>query len=158
MDKSTFTNEILNMERSLYHVAKTILKRDSDCEDAVQEAILKAYTKLDTLRQEKFFKSWVTRILLNECYKISNARKKTVPLEDYHEDKNTPSEDSSLDVYEAICCLKENIRVTIVLFYIEGYSIKEISGILRIPEGTVKSRLSTGRKLMKCILQRGKQP
>ena len=61
MTKSAFIKEVHDAEAMLYHVAKSILKNDADCCDAVQETLLKAYEKLDTLKKEKFFRTWITR-------------------------------------------------------------------------------------------------
>ena len=66
MTKSAFIKEVHDAEAMLYHVAKSILKNDADCCDAVQETLLKAYEKLDTLKKEKFFRTRITRILINE--------------------------------------------------------------------------------------------
>lgn len=69
MNKDLFIDRVLEAERTLYHVSKTILSVDQDCEDAVQSAILKAYEKLNTLKEDQYFKTWIIRILLNECYR-----------------------------------------------------------------------------------------
>ena len=67
MTKDVFIKEVRDAEAMLYHISKSILKNDSDCGDAVQETILKAYEKLPTLKKEKYFRTWITRILINEC-------------------------------------------------------------------------------------------
>lgn len=56
MNKEQFTGEVLAAEKSMYCVAKSILGRDEDCADAMQNAILNAYRKLDSLKEEKFLK------------------------------------------------------------------------------------------------------
>lgn len=61
---------ILNSERQLYSTAKTILFRDEDCADAIQETIVKAFSKIETLRNDKYAKTWLMRILMNECYTL----------------------------------------------------------------------------------------
>ena len=85
MTKSAFIKEVHDAEAMLYHVAKSILKNDADCCDAVQETLLKAYEKLDTLKKEKFFRTWITRILINECNGIIRKRKNIIPYEEYME-------------------------------------------------------------------------
>ena len=72
--------EVHDAEAMLYHVAKSILKNDADCCDAVQETLLKAYEKLDTLKKEKFFRTWITRILINECNGIIRKRKNIISV------------------------------------------------------------------------------
>ena len=83
MTKDAFIREVREAEAMLYHVSKSILKNDSDCGDAVQETLLKAYEKLPTLKREKFFRTWITRILINECKGILRRRKNVIPYEDY---------------------------------------------------------------------------
>lgn len=153
MDKESFSQAVLGCEHTLYRVAKSILFCDSDCEDAVQEAILKAYKKINTLKDEQYFKTWLVRILINECYRINKSEHKTYNIEDFSSVCNRDNSDVSHELYAAIIKLPEKIRITIVLFYIEGYSVTEIKGILKIPEGTVKSRLSTGRKQLKIYME-----
>lgn len=149
MNKTDFTKKVLEAEATLYHVAKSILLYDRDCEDAVQEAILKAYEKLNTLRDETYFKTWLTRILINECYRIQRSSRPAVPYEDYLLDQTSADKKDYSDLYHAITQLPPRIRVTVVLYYVDGYSVEEIKEILSIPAGTVKSRLAKGRKLLK---------
>ena len=152
MDNNEFSLKVLEAEQSLYNVAKTILYCESDCEDAVQNAILKAYLKIHTLKKEQFFKTWLTRILINECYSKLRENKRIVPYEEYMQEAAAEEEDCS-EIYTAIMSLKKNIRITVELYYIEGYSVSEIKDILKIPAGTVKSRLYKGRSLLKSILK-----
>ena len=67
----------------MYHIAKGMLKSESDCEDVVSEAVLKAYTKIHTLKEEKYFKTWLIRILINECYKNHENIKGLFLIEDH---------------------------------------------------------------------------
>lgn len=150
MDKEKFTKEVLAAETTMYHVAKSILVYDADCEDAVQEAVLKAFSKLNTLREERYFKTWLIRILINECYRYKRGSKRLVPFDDAINE--AAEEKDYSDLYRAVLKLKEPIRIVITLHYIEGYSVEEIGKILKIPSGTVKSRLHNGRKLLKLEL------
>ncbi len=187
MNKKQFTAQVLEAEKSLYHIAKSILKNDDDCADAMQNAILHAFEKLHTLRNEMYFKTWLTRILINECNYIIRSRKAQVPYEDYCESlrlsqhgwpcgplsgrlsmmkvyhENNPDntgvyyEDAKAaagqedypDVFEAVMELDEHYRIPLVLFYVEEFSIKEICRILKLSQGTVKTRLYRGRRLLK---------
>ena len=62
---------ILSSERQLYATARTILSDDQDCADAIQESIVKAFSKIDTLKKDRYAKTWLMRILFNECYNIA---------------------------------------------------------------------------------------
>lgn len=153
MNKDTFINKVLEAESTLYHVSKSILGNDEDCEDAVQGAILKAYKQLNSLENEQYFKTWLIRILINECYGLIRKAKVVVPYEEYFKEDKAQNKEDYTDLYSAIRNLPDDIRITIVLYYVEGYSIDEIKSILKIPSGTVKSRLSRGRKMLKIKLE-----
>lgn len=149
MNKDQFTAQILEAESSLYHIAKSILRDDEDCADAMQNAILHAYEKLHTLRNEKYFKTWLTRILINECYHILRSRKISVPYEDYFETLEQAQKEDYSEVYEAVMELEDIYRIPLVLFYVEGFSIKDVCQILKLSQSTVKMRLYRSRKLLK---------
>ncbi|MBQ3331327.1 MAG: sigma-70 family RNA polymerase sigma factor [Ruminococcus sp.] len=135
---------------TLYRVSMTMLKNEHDAQDAVHEAILLAYQNRNKLRQEQYFGTWLTRILINHCSRVLRQRKRiadvTEPLPDIASRDNPYI---SVEIGEAIDTLPPKIRLTVILYYIEDYSVREIKEILHIPEGTVKSRLSKGRKLLK---------
>lgn len=153
MNKNTFIEKVLEAERTLYHVSKSILINDQDCEDAVQGAILKAYDKLHTLKDEQFFKTWLIRILINECYSLKRRETSNVSYEECFEFIKADDKKDYSELYLAIRKLPKRIRITIVLYYVEGYSVEEIKQILKVPSGTVKSRLAKGRKLLKIKLE-----
>lgn len=152
MNKNDFAEKVTTAEATLYHISKSILKNDCDCADAVQETIITAYSKLHSLRDERFFKTWLCRILINECYQICRANKRVVPLEDYMETENPSEQQNDLGLFDAIMELKTDLRLVIVLHYIEGFQITEMAEMLKIPEGTVKSRLSRARTELKSVL------
>lgn len=150
MTKETFTNLVLDSEQTLYRISMSMLKNEADCEDAVQTAILAAYEKLGTLKKEEYFKTWLVRILINECNKILRSKTKSVEIT-----ADLQAHDSSVENLElrlALEALPVKIRQAVVLYYIEQFSVKEIKMILKIPEGTVKSRLAKGRELLKLEL------
>ncbi len=151
MNKNDFTEQVIGAEKTLYHISKSILKNDSDCADAVQETIITAYSKLHSLRDERFFKTWLCRILINECYRICRANKRVVPLGDYMEARASSEQQNDLGLFDAIMELKTELRLVIVLHYIEGFKTMEMAEILKIPEGTVKSRLSRARTQLKSV-------
>ncbi|UZQ52301.1 RNA polymerase sigma factor [Clostridium kluyveri] len=153
MNKDTFINNVLKANSTLYHVSKSILTHEQDCEDAVQGAILKAYNKLGTLKKERYFRTWLIRILINECYSLKRKEYSQVSYEEYFESAKADDKKDYSGLYLAINNLPERIRITIVLYYVEGYTVEEIKRILKIPAGTVKSRLAKGRKLLKIKLE-----
>lgn len=149
MDKDAFTEAVLAAEGTLYRIAKSILREDADCADAVQEAILKAYISLNRLREPRYFKTWLCRILIRECYKICRKREKTVSLAEAGELTAAVQEIGESPLYDIIMALDKRLRPVVVMHYIEGFSTQEIAAALGIPQGTVKSRLSRARKQLK---------
>ncbi len=147
MNKDEFTTRVLEMEKSLYCVSKTILSNDEDCKDAIQGTILKAYKNLSDLRQDCYFKTWMTRILLNECYDIVKRNKYQVPYEDYMADLE--EKENYSEVYIEIQNLEEKYRVPFVLHYVEGFSLREISRILKTTEAGIKMRLLRARRMLR---------
>ncbi len=147
MTNEDFADRIVAMQGTLYRVTCSILREHADREDAVQSAIEKAWRKLGSLRDESRLKSWMVRILINECYTILRHQKRETPVETIPDSPAPESADP--DLYRFFAGLPETLRLTMVLYYVEGYDVKEIAKILRIPTGTVKTRLLRGREKMK---------
>ena len=155
MTKDRFSELVLESEETLYRISMSMLKNEADCEDAVQTAILTAFEKLSSLKKEEYFRTWLVRILINVCNKQLGRRGKIINLDDneYTAEPSVPSHDKNVELKIALENLPQKFRQVIVLFYIEGFSVTNIKNILGIPEGTVKSRLSKGRSLLKSSLE-----
>ena len=155
MTKEQLGELILKSERQLYSTAKTILFCDQDCADAIQETIVKAFSKIGTLKNDKYAKTWLIRILINECYNLIRKSSKLISLEnleDRQEMEAEKAEDYS-ELYTAVNSLKEELRLPVILYYIEGFSVKEIAQILEISEGAVQKRLARARGKLRQELQ-----
>lgn len=156
MNKEQFTEKVLSAEQSLYRIARSILQNDADCEDAMQNAVLSAYSKLDSLKREEYFQTWLTRILVNECYTLLRKRKPHISYEEYMgagEDAGSAFQSEEAhgfsEVFEEIQKLEETYRIPFILHYVEGYSVREISKILVCSQGSIKTRLYRSRNLLK---------
>ena len=149
MTDADFIREVQSCERTLYRVSRTILSSDADCCDAVQEALTRAWKHRNDVNPS-FFKTWLVRILINVCNKQLKSAAKTTELHDT--DIMSDSAEASTEIRMAIESLPVKIRQVVALYYIEQFTVKEIKQILKIPEGTVKSRLSKGRELLKDYL------
>lgn len=112
MTKEKLGTLILDSERQLYSTAKTILYNDEDCADAIQETIVKAFSKIDTLRNDRFAKTWLIRILINECYSTLRKSSKLISLEGMKDmtEQTTSEENDYSDLYKAVNSLKEDLR------------------------------------------------
>lgn len=133
----------------MYRVAKTLLRSDTDCADAIQEAIVKAFSGLHTLRRDSYAKTWLVRIVINECYTIMRKEKRVVSIEDYTPEEEAESTRDYSDLYEAVSRLPKEQRLSVALYYMEGYSVKEIAGLMETSESAVKSRLARARARLK---------
>ena len=148
MTSQQFAAQITDMQATLYRVAYGLLLNRTDCADAVQECLLRAWEKQHTLREEAYFRTWVIRILINECYSIHRRAKWEQPLERLPEPPPMPGPDADPEVFRILFSLNEKLRLPMVLHYVEGYSVDEVARIMRIPTGTVKSRLARAREKM----------
>lgn len=158
MTKQELGDLIIASEETLYHVAKTILYSDADCSDAISETITKAFEKIHSLKKDKYARTWLIRILINECYQILRRQKRLLSLEELHtrQGEMLYQQDSDYtELYTALKHLKDDERISIVLYYLEGYSIKEIADIVDTTESAVKQRLVRGRKRMREELEGG---
>ncbi len=152
MDRQFFIASAQAMERSMYCIARSYLRCEADCEDALQNALLRAWEKRNTLREERYFRTWLTRILINSCKETLRRQKREAPTADFPEAAAPQGADPAL--WESLRALDEKYRVTVILHYRDGYGIREIASILRIPESTVKTRLSRARQQLKSLLER----
>lgn len=152
-DHEAFTKLIKNQEANMYRVSYSILRSNSDCADAIQEGIIKAFTNIHTLREVSFFKSWLIRIVINECNQLIRNKQRVIPM-DYLKESRTSSKDFvKIEIHEFLDMLSHDYRLVITLFYFEGYSIKEIAIMLEQPEGTVKTRLHRGRLQLEAMMK-----
>ena len=149
MTKEQLGNLIIALEDMLYHVAKTLLRSDADCANAIQEAIVKAFSGIQTLRKDSCAKTWLVRIVINECYAILRREKRLVPIDDFVENEMAQEQADYSELYEAISRLPEEIRLTVTLYYMEGYSVREIADLLKTTESAIKNRLMRARTKIK---------
>lgn len=119
MDKDFFVREMEAHSGLMYRVAYTILRNDDACRDAMQDAALKAWEKRHTLRDQRYFRTWVTRILINTCYDTQKKRRRIVSLEEIAEPSTPPP---NLELSLALQALPEKLRLPLVLCYSEGMS------------------------------------
>ena len=149
MDKETFEKLVRQDERRLYRVAMSYTGNPSDAADAVQEALLRAWNKRQSLREEQLFSTWLMRILINECKTLLRRRRRVLPFAQVPENRFQPPPDADRQVYDVLFALPEKYRVPLVLNALEGYAMHEIADMLRLPLGTVKTRISRARKQMR---------
>ena len=145
MKKEQLGELIIASEETLYRVAKSLLYNDADCADA----IVKAFSKLHTLKEDTYAKTWLVKIVMNECYAIMRKEKRIISLDDYQMEDQASEQDDYSELYEAIFKLPEPVKLCVTLYYLEGYSVKEVAQILDVTESAVKNRLLKARAVLK---------
>jgi len=178
--KSWFSDRIEQYSDSLYSLARRLTRNSTDAEDLVADAVINAWSAIETLDDHDRFRPWIFRILHNRF--VSDYRKKSIrPTETVYEEStnsNDYEEVASLlirqpdeflnwwanperefannllgdDIIAAIECLPESFRLTVVLINVEGLSYDETAEILGVPAGTVRSRMRRGRTLLQKAL------
>jgi len=154
-DSEAFTSLMQHYAKDMYKTALAILMNDEDAADAIQDTILTCWEKLDTLRERKFFKTWMTRILINKCYVIRKQQEQKVPWEEYQEVavENVQNE----ELYDMLSVLDEKYRIPMMLYYGQGYKTEEIANMLHSTKSTIQTRLARGREKLATYYQEGKE-
>ena len=156
-DHAAFSQLTQQCGPSMYKISKAILKNDEDAADAMQETALSCWEKIGTLKKEAYFKTWLTRILINHCNTIYQKRSRYVPDQILPETAAPGDAYANVEWMELLQCLKEKYRIVIVLYYVEGFKIREIAELLKISESAVKERMSTARKKMERYYTQGRE-
>lgn len=155
-DADSFIQLMELHKQCLYKTAAAILHNDDDVADAIQETILSCWQNLSSLKKPQYFKTWMTRILINHCNALlrkrhqeisSDVMEQTVSEQTGYE----PNLDEKMDVKQAMSVLKDNYRLVLTLYYVNGIPIKEIAKLLETNENTIKTRLSRGREQFKSV-------
>lgn len=152
MEKEEFCRRIRTLETPMYRYALGMLRNHADAEDAVSEAVLKAWTHLAQLKNPDSFRAWTMSILTNEIRKIGSYKSRVEPCEDMGRCEECREEGHG-ELWHLIAALPREFRDVVILYYYEGFLAKEISHMLKIPEGTVKSRLGRARGKLRTVLE-----
>ena len=146
MDQQSFTDKLLASEKMLYRISCTILRSEEDRKDALQETALKAWLHRDQLRNEQYFKTWISRILINECRSICRKTARMIPVEEIPEPSEQASQDQEAEIRWMLENLPDRLRIPIVLHYLEGFSLEEIAQVQHLTVSMVKYLLYQARK------------
>lgn len=141
--------------------AYLICSNKATSEDIVQETFVQCYLNISNLKNPDYFKSWFYKILTRTAWKFSKSDNKNIPIEEIFSktEKSLNNEKDNMSIClenerieiirDTINSLDDKYKTVVVLYYFNGFSIKEISNMLDIFEGTVKSRLFKARKILK---------
>ena len=147
MNEREFSTRVRACTNKLWRVSWAILQNGADCDDALQEALMRAWRRIGSLRDERYFETWLTRILINECRDVLKRRAKAPRPLPESVGEEAPSEHPEL--WDAFRALPVSERIPLVLKYVEGYRTREIAAMLRLPEATVKWRLHSAKQHMR---------
>lgn len=143
IDEGSFVREVIARQDMLYRLAVSYLRHDADAQDAVQQAVEKAWKHRTRVDQDGFA-PWLTRIVINECKSVLRRRKRAIPSErmELYEGETPPPD---LSMADALSRLPEKLRTPLLLHYIEQFSVDETARALGLPATTVRSRLHRAR-------------
>lgn len=140
--------------QTMYKVARGYLREQMDIDDAIADTVLACWESIGALRSAEYFRTWLVRILINKCTDMIRQRKRTVPLESVGE-RAVSGGFERTEFDSLVDCLDEQYRAIFILYYSEGFKIREISRILDLPAGTVGSRLERGRRQLRRTFEKG---
>lgn len=152
-DKEAFVYLINEHRLSLYRIAKGILKDDYKVEDAISNTIIKAFENIKKLKKAEYFKTWLIRILINECNLTLKKEKRILYLEDSVKEEAYIDLYENIDLINAIETLDDDLKLVTILYYFEDIDQKEIAKIISAKEGTVRTKLFRARKKLYEILK-----
>ncbi|TKC15283.1 sigma-70 family RNA polymerase sigma factor [Robertmurraya kyonggiensis] len=156
-DADAFEELLMLYSDQLYRTAFLYVGNREDALDIVQETSYKAFIAIKTLKKNKYFSTWLTKILINSAYDFLKKKKRDMPYENMEQFISTKEiyNVEQIDLFRAIENLKETHRDAIILFYFHDLQIKEIANIMNIPENTVKTYLHRGKEQLKTNLKGG---
>lgn len=165
MEEAEFLERLDDRLNVLYKIAYSYFKDENNASDAVQDAVVTAYKNIYKLKEKDKFSSWITTILVNRCRDILR-RGKIIAFEKYDEsvidirafnkgvyESDYEKVENKIYLINLLNKIDEKYRDVIRLKYFGDYKLEEVSTILDIPVGTVKSRLNFGIKKLKALME-----
>lgn len=153
ISKDAFAQEVRELTDTAFAVTYLILENSADSEDAMSQAVLRAFENRGKLKKRESFRAWFLQILRHEAYNLLRKRRRLTPVEELPEEAAPAGDDAGrLDLRHALNELSEDQRMALLLQQ-EGYDLAEIGRILDVPVGTVKSRISRAKKTLRAILE-----
>lgn len=145
-DPDAFTELMQSQMQNMYKAARAILCNDEDIADAISDTLLTCWEKLGQLKDSRYFRTWMTRILINKCTDILRKKERMVWQSEVPETPDTDCGFENAEWKNVLNSLPERYRLVMILYYVEGFKTSEISQMINIPESTVRTRLARGRE------------
>ena len=163
-EKNGFDELYEKYKTQALRTAFLICKSIPDSEDIVQDTFVQCHVHIRELKKEKEFKSWMMRILTHEAYKVLKKKYREQPDEEIDKKMNSVVVPGILEeelkkerldsIGKAIDKLSDKHKITVIHYYYNEMSVREIAKVMGCLEGTVKSRLHTARKQLKNFLEK----
>lgn len=152
--REEFADAVLRCGKAMFLCARSVLDSDADAEDAVGEAVLTAWSGYGKLREPGAIKPWLLKITLNCARQMRRRSGRVIYTDDLTPyDRGRSDREPDPPLWQAVCALPPEQRTVVTLFYYENMNLKEIARVLRLPEGTVKSRLNRARARLRELLK-----
>ncbi|MCG7345290.1 sigma-70 family RNA polymerase sigma factor [Sporosarcina sp. ACRSL] len=156
-DKQAFEALMHDEKEKLYKMAFIYMKNENDALEVFQETVLNAFTSIHLLKEDRYFSTWITRILINTALRILKNKKNIVPIDQGMIEEGGQEEhggvEVQIDLMNALNEIEEKYKTVLLLRYYEDYSVKQISVFLECPEGTVKTNIRRGLGQLKSKLK-----
>ncbi len=154
-ETSSFEELVRRYQDAVFAVALSVTRSYADAQDVTQETFLRAFARLPTLREAAKFGPWVTRIARSVALDVLRAKQRRRELAGRRgvqwkvDEQPQATRPAPIDVTALLSRLSDTLSETVLLYYIDGYSQKEVGELLGVPVGTVKRRLHDARKVLK---------
>ena len=162
-DTDAFVRLIEISQDTLKRISFAWLKDENDVADALQDTILDAFANIGQLKKTEYFKTWLVKILINNCTRIYRKKRKLLQFEvsaDRFQEENLPGDvckdsvGNELEFFDLLKILPEDSRVIFQMYFGEQFTIPEIAEILHMKENTVKSRIHRGKTQLREQMER----
>lgn len=146
--------ELMEQNRMmLQRVAYGYFQGEEDVADVIQDTILDAFEHIQKLKKPEYFRTWLVRILMNNCNRLYNQNKKYTNISQMRGDSVASCGTGNVEFHEMLKSLPEDSRLIFQLYYGEQFTTKEIGQMLKMKESTVKSRLHRGKEKLRVEMQ-----
>lgn len=152
-DADAFIELMENNKMTLQRVAYGYFRGEEDVADVIQDTILDAFEHIRELKKPEYFRTWLVRILMNNCNRLYNQNKKNHKISGLSKETVVASGTGDVEFHEMLRSLPEESRLIFQLYYGEQFTTKEIGQMLKMKESTVKSRLHRGKEKLRMEMQ-----
>ena len=151
--REQFTLAVTQNRNAMFRAARALLDCDADAEDAVGEAVLRAWQAFGRLRDDKALRAWLLKITINCAYEHRRKSARVTYTDDVAAVAGGAEDAHDGGLWDVVCRLPEDFRAATVLYYYEDMTTAEIARILGVREGTVRSRLARARARLRTLLE-----